>query len=53
VCFTTPEQAKFFYKGGAILAWEDPMNISSGGVYSEKPSEDIEEKCWPDKRVLA
>ena len=52
VCFTTPEQAKFFYKEGAILAWEDPTNISSGGVYSEKPLEDIEENVDRIKESL-
>jgi len=43
VCFTAPKQAKFFYKEGVILAWEDPKNISSEGVYSEKSLEEVEE----------
>ncbi len=41
VCFRTPEQAEVLYKRGAILAWEDPESISSGGVYNEKPIEEV------------
>lgn len=58
VCFTTPDQAKSFYTEGTILAWEDPENISSGGVYSEKPLEEVEEnvdlikKSLPEGTVL-
>ena len=52
VCFTTPNQASFFYTECAILAWEDPENISSGGVYSEKPLEEVEENIGLIKESL-
>lgn len=41
VCFSSPDQAKFFFKEGVILAWEDPENISSQGSYNEKPIEEV------------
>jgi len=37
VCFSSPEQAEFFYKEGVVLAWEDPENISSEGEYKAGP----------------
>jgi triosephosphate isomerase len=43
VCFSSPEQAEFFYKKGVILAWEDPDNISSDGEYNEKPLDAVVE----------
>ena len=40
VCFVEPELASEYFKEGAILAWEDPKNISKDGKYSVKdPSE--------------
>ena len=40
VCFVKMEDHILFYKDGALLAWEDPKNISKDGVYREKdPSE--------------
>lgn len=58
VCFTTPEQLEETYTEGAILAWEDPDNISKGGVYNEKDPQEIVkafenfEKRLPDAPIL-
>ena len=41
VCFTSLSQAELLYKEGVILAWEDPKNISSDGIYNEKPIKEI------------
>lgn len=39
VCFSNPSDLLSLYKDGAIMAWEDPQNISKDGVYrSEDPS---------------
>ena len=32
-----------YLKEGCLLAWEDPDNISKGGVYREKDPQEIEE----------
>ncbi len=43
VCFTNKEGWEQNYQNGCLLAWEDPENISKGGVYREKdPSEVIQ-----------
>jgi len=43
VCFVEKEDCAHFHKDGVLLAWEDPENISKGGVYKEKsPSEIID-----------
>lgn len=52
LCFTSPQQAKFFYKSGVILAWEDPQNISKDGKYREKPLEEIEESMEEIRKLL-
>lgn len=41
VCFTDPLTAKQYLKDKAILAWEDPANISREGVYNPKDPSDI------------
>jgi triosephosphate isomerase (TIM) len=41
VCFTKPDQAASLFTEGAVLAWEDPTNISQDGVFNEKPFEEI------------
>ena len=41
VCFVNKEDYLQFYKDGALLAWEDPENISKDGVYREKDSSEI------------
>lgn len=39
VCFVNPADLLKLYKNGCIMAWEDPQNISVGGVYkSEDPA---------------
>lgn len=43
VCFVEKEDYLNFYKDGALLAWEDPKNISKDGVYREKDSSAIVE----------
>lgn len=41
VCFVNTEAAKKYMTAGAkILAWEDPDNISKGGVFRDKPQEE-------------
>jgi triosephosphate isomerase len=52
VCFTSPDQAGFFYKKGALLAWEDPQNISKEGSYNEKPLDEIVKSVNTIRRVL-
>ena len=36
ICFVNPNDAKKFYRQGALLAWEDPENISKEGVFNPK-----------------
>ncbi len=43
VCFTKIEEWSQNIVKGALLAWEDPENISKGGVYKEKNPSDIEQ----------
>lgn len=43
VCFTKPEEASEYYENGALLAWEDPTNISKDGVYNPKDPAEIKE----------
>ena len=39
VCFVNPGDLVKLYKGGSIMAWENPQNISKGGVYrAEDPA---------------
>ncbi|MBD3365831.1 hypothetical protein GF360_00640 [candidate division WWE3 bacterium] len=52
ICFTSPEQAEFFYKEGVILAWEDPQNISAGGEYKKAPIAKIKETVTNMKNSL-
>ncbi|OGC68980.1 hypothetical protein A2415_04245 [candidate division WWE3 bacterium RIFOXYC1_FULL_39_7] len=44
VCFVTPEQLKTYavFNEVALFTWEDPNNISHGGVYNPKNIEEIE-----------
>lgn len=41
VCFSTKEKVKEYSAEGALLAWEDPENISQNGVYKEKDPAEI------------
>ncbi len=41
ICFVNPSEAGEYYLDGAILAWEDPENISKKGVYNAKSTEDV------------
>jgi triosephosphate isomerase len=41
VCFINPDEIKNYYKEGALLAWEDPDNISQNGQYREKDPQEI------------
>lgn len=43
VCFVKKEEYKEYFKEGALLAWEDPENISKDGVYREKDPQEIYE----------
>jgi triosephosphate isomerase len=43
VCFINPDDVHQYFKEGCLLAWEDPDNISKGGVYHEKDPQEIEE----------
>jgi len=42
VCFTKKEDWSQSTAAGTLLAWEDPENISKGGIYKEKDPSDIE-----------
>ncbi len=42
VCFTKKEEMAQNVLDGILLAWEDPENVSKGGVYREKNPSDIE-----------
>ncbi len=42
ICFVNAHKVKDFYIENALLAWEDPENISKDGVYNPKPAADIE-----------
>ena len=42
ICFVEPEKLNDINKNNSILLWEDPGNISQGGIYIPKPSEEIE-----------
>jgi triosephosphate isomerase (TIM) len=41
VCFVEPDAAPQLYSENVILAWEDPQNISVGGVYRPKDPMEI------------
>jgi len=43
VCFTKKEDLAQNMLEGTLPAWEDPENISKGGVYKEKNPSDIEQ----------
>jgi len=42
VCFVSPSDAKKVYKESTIIAWEDPSNISQGGLYKDTDPKEIE-----------
>jgi triosephosphate isomerase (TIM) len=42
VCFTDPSKAAVVYKEGALIAWEDPNNISVGGQFRDKNPREVE-----------
>ncbi len=43
VCFVNKDECKDYLTEGAVIAWEDPENISKDGVYREKdPAEIVE-----------
>lgn len=41
ICFVNSSEASEYYLDGATMAWEDPENISKGGVYNAKSTEDV------------
>lgn len=41
VCFTDPELANEYWEEGIIMAWEDPDNIATDGIFKPKNPEDI------------
>lgn len=41
ICFVEPKKLNDVKRDGAVLLWEDPGNISQGGVFEPKPTEDI------------
>lgn len=43
ICFTNPENVALLYVEGALMAWEDPNNISKEGIFNEKDPQDISE----------
>ena len=58
VCFVDPADALDYYADGAVLAWEDPANISVGGNYKAKDPQEIDaeatfmKKSLPDNATL-
>ena len=59
ICFVNPGEAGEYYLDGAMLAWEDPENISKDGVYNAKSTEDVLAKVVeiraalpPDAKVI-
>ncbi len=50
VCFAKFEDARDYERQGAILAWEDPANISKEGIYREKNNDDIK-KAFHEMRL--
>ena len=41
ICFTNPENVALLYVNGALMAWEDPNNISKEGIFNEKDPQDV------------
>jgi len=42
ICFVNPDEVKKYYRQGALLAWEDPDNISKKGVFNPKSPENVQ-----------
>lgn len=43
ICFVEPEKLEYLKRDNAILLWEDPGNISQGGVFNPKDTKEIEQ----------
>jgi triosephosphate isomerase (TIM) len=41
VCFVQPSDCTLFYKNDCFIVWEDPDNISKGGVFFDKDPNEI------------
>ncbi|MFC1722429.1 triose-phosphate isomerase, partial [Patescibacteria group bacterium] len=52
ICFTNPESIKSNVHKDALLAWEDPDNISVNGVYREKNISDIYDSFKSMKNIV-
>jgi triosephosphate isomerase (TIM) len=52
VCFVNNEDGVSLYKDSIILAWEDPQNISSGGIYKAKDPAEVRENIVRIKASL-
>ncbi len=52
ICFINPADVKKYHLDGAILAWEDPQNISKNGVYTPKEPEEIHKQLADMKNQL-
>lgn len=52
ICFRNPTLALDYYLEGALLAWEDPENIATEGVYKPKDPADIKKQMEYIKELL-
>ncbi|MBW6441918.1 triose-phosphate isomerase [Patescibacteria group bacterium] len=52
VCFVNPGDLIRLYKPGAIMAWEDPQNISKDGVYRAEDPEKISAIAKEIRKIL-
>jgi triosephosphate isomerase (TIM) len=52
VCFIPHEKAPTMFTKGALLAWEDPQNISINGIYRAKDPKDVAEGIRNIRQLL-
>ena len=52
VCFGKPKDALKFHKKGALIAWEDPENISKGGKYRASDPTNIAKTIASIKNIV-
>lgn len=52
VCLSNPEESYDYYRSGTLLAWEDPKNISVGGVLNQIDINEIKNVIYKMKKAL-
>jgi len=52
ICFVNPANLISLYKDGCIIAWENPQNISVGGVYRSEEPEKIEAIAKEIRKII-